>query len=63
MKITVELDDRLIEIATELTGIEKPNELIRYAMKTLVQVESGRRLAALGGKDKTARAPRRRRSH
>ncbi|MBU3724853.1 MAG: hypothetical protein FGM18_04990 [Burkholderiaceae bacterium] len=61
MRTTVTLDDQLMEIAAELTGIRERSELIRHAVNTLIQVESGRRLAALGGKDKTATAPPRRR--
>ena len=62
MKITLTLDDELMEIAAELTGIQERSELIRHAVNTLIQLESGRRLATLGGKDKTASAPPRRRS-
>ena len=62
MRTTVTLDDQLMEVAAELTGIRERSELIRHAVNTLIQVESGRRLAALGGKDKTATAPPRRRS-
>lgn len=62
MRTTVTLDDHLMEIAAELTGIQERSELIRHAVNTLIQLESGRRLAALGGKDKTASAPPRRRS-
>lgn len=51
-----------MEIAAELTGIRERSELIRRAVTTLIELESGRRLAALGEKDKTAAAPPRRRS-
>lgn len=61
MRTTVTLDDQLMQVAAELTGITERSELIRHAITTLIQVESGRRLAALGGKDKTATAPPRRR--
>ena len=61
MKTTVTLDDRLMQVAHELTGIGGRSELIRHAITTLIQLESGRRLAALGRKDKTASAPSRRR--
>lgn len=62
MRTTVTLDDQLMEIAAELTGIRERSELIRRAVTTLIELESGRRLAALGEKDKTAAAPPRRRS-
>jgi Arc/MetJ family transcription regulator len=61
MRTTVTLDDELMKAAAELTGIRERSELIRHAMTSLIQLESGRRLAALGGQDKTAAAPPRRR--
>ena len=61
MRTTVTLDDQLMSTAAELTGIEERSELIRHAVTTLIQLASGRRLAALGGKVRTASAPARRR--
>lgn len=61
MKPIITIDARLIKIAAEMTGIHDRSELIQHAIKKLVEFESGRRLAALGGKDKMAfSAPRRR---
>jgi len=49
MRITVTLDDKLILVARELTGISETAPLLREALKTLIERESARRLAALGG--------------
>lgn len=61
MRTTVTLDDALVERAMELTGITEKSALLRDGLKTLIRVESARRLAALGGTDPDASvAPRRR---
>ena len=62
MRTTVTLSDDLIATAQELTGITERTELLRTGLETLVRVESARRLAALGGSDRTASAAPRRRS-
>jgi Arc/MetJ family transcription regulator len=49
MRTTVTLDDKLLADAIEYTGISEKSVLINEALKTLVAVEAGRRLAALGG--------------
>lgn len=56
MRTTVTLDDRLLEDARELTGIDERPELIRFGLETVVRLESAKRLAALGGSDKRATA-------
>lgn len=61
MRTTVTLDDDLVADAAELTGITERSVLLRTALETLVQVESGRRLALLGGTDPNASAAPRRR--
>jgi len=61
MRTTVTLDDELMEKAAQYTGITERSALIQKALQTLVQVEAGRRLTALGGSDPNATlAPRRR---
>lgn len=61
MRTTITLDDDLMADALELTGIEDRNALIRHALKSLIALEAGRRLARLGGSDPDAwAAPRRR---
>ena len=49
MRTTVTLDDDLVGIAQEFTGIAEKTALIREALKALIERESARRLAALGG--------------
>ena len=49
MRTTLALDDDLIRIAQEFTGVAEKTALIREALKALIERESARRLAALGG--------------
>ena len=61
MRTTVTIDDELLAKAAELTGVRENTALLRQGLQTLIRVESARRLAALGGTDKSAKpAPRRR---
>jgi Arc/MetJ family transcription regulator len=61
MRTTLALDDALLERATDLTGIMEKSALVREALKALVERESARRLALLGGSDPDlAAVPRRR---
>jgi Arc/MetJ family transcription regulator len=61
MRTTVALDDYLMRIAQELTGLEKKAVLIREALKALIERESARRLASLGGTMPKLKQVRRRR--
>lgn len=49
MRTTLALDDDLIRNAQELTGVMEKTALVRAGLKALVERESARRLAALGG--------------
>lgn len=49
MRTTVALDDDLITKAQELTGQTEKSAVIREALKALIERESARRLAKLGG--------------
>ncbi len=61
MRTTVTIDDELAAKAAQLTGITERATLLRLGLETLVEVESARRLARLGGSDpKATAAPRRR---
>lgn len=51
MRTTVNIDDRLIEKARELTGIEENAALLREGLRALVEREAARRLARLGGSE------------
>jgi len=61
MRTTINLDDALLNRARELTGLKERSTLPREALKALIQRESARRLARLGGTQSRLRAPRRRR--
>jgi len=56
------LDDELVAEAQELTGLEEKSSLIREALKALIERESARRLARLGGSEPDLKAPPRRRA-
>ena len=61
MRTTLNIDDDLLRRATELSGLREKTAVVRAGLEALVARESARRLADLGGSDRTARgAPRRR---
>ncbi|MEI6614459.1 MAG: type II toxin-antitoxin system VapB family antitoxin [Chrysiogenales bacterium] len=61
MRTTLNMDDKLIKKAGELTGIKEKTSLVRLGLEALIALESGRRLARLGGSEKKLRpVPRRR---
>lgn len=62
MRTTLTLDDDLLAEAAQYTGVTEKSRLMREALRALIQRESARRLARLGGTEPGARAPRRRRS-
>ncbi|NRP74943.1 Antitoxin VapB32 [Ensifer psoraleae] len=62
MRSTINLDDSLMERARFLTGTKETAALVRQSLETLVRVESGKRLIALGGTMPDAEAAPRRRS-
>jgi Arc/MetJ family transcription regulator len=49
MKTTVALDDDLVRTAQEFSGVAEKTALLREALKALIERESARRLASLGG--------------
>ena len=61
MRTTVALDDDLIARAGSFTGIREKSRLIREALYALIERESARRLAALGGTEPHLKSTRRRR--
>jgi Arc/MetJ family transcription regulator len=62
MRTTMALDDELVAEAQDLTGLKEKSSLIREALKALIERESARRLARLGGTEPDLKAPPRRRS-
>ncbi|GAB4214523.1 MAG: hypothetical protein Fur007_10880 [Rhodoferax sp.] len=49
MRTTLALDDDLVAQATALTGVAEKTALVREALRALIQRESAKRLARLGG--------------
>ncbi len=49
MRTTLALDDDLLAQAQAYTGLKEKSALVREALKALVERESARRLARLGG--------------
>lgn len=49
MRTTVTLDDALLERAATLSGLHDRGTLLREALTALIERESARRLAHLGG--------------
>jgi Arc/MetJ family transcription regulator len=61
MRTTVNLDDDLVARAGQLSGLRERTALLREALTALIERESARRLAKLGGSEPKAKAPPRRR--
>ena len=51
MRTTINLDDALLARAQQLSGVNERNALLREALEALIQRESARRLARLGGSE------------
>ncbi|WP_121254970.1 type II toxin-antitoxin system VapB family antitoxin [Nocardioides ferulae] len=62
MRTTVVLDDDLLAEAQRLSGTTERSALLREALRALIERESARRLARLGGSQPTLEVPPRRRS-
>ena len=62
MRTTLALDDNLLKEAQLRTGLKEKSALIREALKALIERESARRLALLGGTEPELEAAPRRRS-
>jgi Arc/MetJ family transcription regulator len=61
MRTTINLDEHLISEAQRVTGMKERTALIHEGLKALIQRESARRLARLGGSEPRLRPiPRRR---
>lgn len=51
MRTTLALDDELLARAQAFTGVKEKSALVREALKALIERESARRLAMLGGSE------------
>jgi Arc/MetJ family transcription regulator len=61
VRTTLNLDDQLLNEARRLTGIDGRTALVREGLRALIERESSRRLARLGGTEPQLRPiPRRR---
>ena len=61
MRTTLALDDDLLAKAQALTGLAEKTVLVREALRALIERESARRLALLGGSEpQLVEVPRRR---
>jgi len=61
MRTTLNIDDVLLAEAQRLTGMTGKAELVRAGLQALIERESARRLARLGGSEPQLKpAPRRR---
>ena len=62
MRTTIALDDELVAQAQAFTGLDDNSLLVREALKALIERESSRRLARLGGSERNLKASPRRRT-
>ena len=62
MRTTLNIEDKLINDASELTGIKEKTALVKLGLEALIARESSKRLAKLGGTEKDLRMIPRRRS-
>ena len=61
MRTTLNIDDDLLRRAAELTGIAEKTALVREGLRALIERESARRMAKLGGSERDIELiPRRR---
>ena len=61
MRTTLNIEDGLLQRASELTGIKEKTALVRLGLEALIALESAHRLAALGGSEKKLKSTPRRR--
>ncbi len=62
MRTTLNIDDTLLKKAAQLSGISEKTSLVRAGLEALIALESSKRLAQLGGTEKSAKSVPRRRS-
>jgi Arc/MetJ family transcription regulator len=61
MRTTLNIEDKLIDKASKLTGIKEKTSLVRLGLQALIARESSKRLAKMGGAEKKLKlVPRRR---
>lgn len=60
MRTTIALDDELMKRAETFTGLKEKSALVREALRALIERESAKRLARLGGSAPSIETPPRR---
>jgi hypothetical protein len=61
IRTTLNIDNKLLEKAREITGEREKTVLVRMGLQALIEREAARRLAALGGSMPNLKVPPRRR--
>jgi Arc/MetJ family transcription regulator len=56
MRTTINIDDELMEKAQSMTGMAEKTALVREGLRALIERESARRLALLGGTEPKLKA-------
>ena len=51
MRTTLNIDDQLLDEARRITGMSEKAALVREGLRALIERESARRLARLGGSE------------
>lgn len=62
MRTTLNIDDKIFEKASRLTGVKAKTSLVRLGLEALIARESSKRLAKLGGTENNLRSIPRRKS-
>ncbi len=62
MRTTINIEDQMLEKASQLTGVKEKTALVRLGLEALIARESSKRLAVLGGTEKNLRSIPRRKS-
>ncbi|MBC8413696.1 MAG: type II toxin-antitoxin system VapB family antitoxin [Nitrospira sp.] len=61
MRTTLNIDDSILKKAAKLTGVKEKTSLVRLGLEALIARASAKRLAELGGSEKSIKpVPRRR---
>ncbi len=62
MRTTLNIDDKILNKASKLTGIQEKTSLVQLGLEALIAQASNHRLAQLGGTEKSLKLPPRRRT-
>lgn len=61
MRTTLNIDDKILKRASDMTGVKEKTSLVRMGLEALVSLESAKRLARLGATERNLHPiPRRR---